>query len=406
MRRFALPILTLCLLASAGTRAGETFMDERWTLEAFTDVLGGGPGTGPAALTRGPVDVLCGDAAGNLFLAGNQFIDIVTPEGQRRHLAGTGEPGLRDGPAHQAAFRLGIGSYYGLYDLACTPSGELFVADSGNARVRRVFQGDDGWRVETWAGGGKLRLGPGASARPTDVELPGTMALAALPDGTLLIGTAQGYLRVSPDGERIQHGASWPATLALPGKASVQLNLVSGDADAAGQAYFLSRGPDVVVAVAPSGAVRHLAGIVRAQPPKPHHIGDGPPREVFLDATVSLAADPTGRAVYVCGGDEYDIRRIPTDGVTHTATLMQNGRWYRAVEHPNRSRGGAVFRPDREGRLKPEGRLNVLLVAPLVGRDHEGTLYGKLNHWSGKSHYREDRGLLPTRVFRIRREEP
>jgi hypothetical protein len=406
MRRFVLPILILCLGSGAQSHADEAFLGERWIVAPFTDALGGGPGTGPATQARGRVDVLCGDAAGKLFLAGNQFIDIVTAEGQRRHLAGNGEPGLRDGPAHQAAFRMGIGSYYGLYDLACTANGELFVADSGNARVRRVFRDDNGWQVATWAGGGNIRLGPNASARPTDVQLPNTMALAALPDGTLLIAIAHGYLRVDPDGQRIRYGTRWPATLALPGKDSVQLNVVAGDADDAGQAYFLSRGPDVVVAIAPSGEVRHLAGIVRARPPKPHHIGDGPPREVFLDATVSLAADPAGTAVYVCGGDEYDIRRIPTDGVSHTATLMQNGRWYRAAVHPNRSRGGAIVRAGQEGRLKPDGKLNILLVAPLVGRDRDGALYGKLNHWSGKSQYVEGHGLLPTQVFRIHPEQP
>ncbi|HEY9149707.1 MAG TPA: hypothetical protein VIQ75_02810 [Gammaproteobacteria bacterium] len=406
MHRFTLTFLVLCLAGSVPGQASEAFMAERWTLEAFTDALGGGPATGPVALARGRVDTLCGDAAGNRFLAGDQFIDIVTPAGQRRHLAGSGEPGFRNGPAHQAAFRMGIGSYYSLYDLACTADGDLFVADSGNARVRRVFRGDDGWRVETWAGGGKTRLGPGMDARPAEVELPATMALAALPDGTLLIATSQGYLSVDPDGRRIRHGARWPDSLALPGKGYVHLNPVAGDADRSGQAYFLSRGPDVVVAVAPSGETRHLAGIVRARPPKPHHIGDGPPREVFLDATMSLAADPAGRAVYVCGGDEYDIRRIPTDGETHTATLMQNGRWYRASVHPNRSRGGAVFRPGRDGRLDPDGKLDILLVAPLAGRDYDGVLYGRLNHWSGMSQYVEGRGLLPTRVFRIRPERP
>jgi hypothetical protein len=115
-----------------------------------------------------------------------------------------------------------------------------------------------------------------------------------------------------------------------------------------------------------------------------------------------VVARPDGSAVYVCGGDEYDIRRVPTDGQGTTATLMQNGRWYKASVHPNRSRGPALFRPNAEGRLKPDGELTDLMVTHLLGRDASGNLYGSLFPWVGMTQVVEGEGPLGTKIFRLR----
>lgn len=393
-------------LCTIGKAESADYREERWIVENFTDVLSGGPATGPAAQARGEVDALCGLSDGSVVIAGNQFIDIVTPNQLRFHLAGTGIPGFRDGAASEASFRMGMGAYYGLYNIACHDERGIFISDGGNRRVRRLYRdakADGRWVVESYVGGGSRTLQPGESAAPLQIKLPDTMAVTTLPSGELLIGLHNGYLRVDAKGEQIRFESIWPEELDTRGKASPYLNVIAADADRKGHAYFLSRSPDVVIAVDDTGKARHLAGIVRGGPPKPHHIGDGPPYSVFLDAPTSLAANPQGAAVYVCGGDEYDIRRIPTAQDEETATLMQNGKWYRASVHPNRSRGPAAFTPTSKGRLKPDGQLSILVVAPLVGRDAQGNLYGKLNVWSGMTQYVVGEGLLSTRVFRIRR---
>jgi hypothetical protein len=371
----------------------------RWTVTGFTDALGGGPATGPALEARGSAGSICGDASQNVFLADNQFVDIVTPDGQRHHLAGTGHPGLRDGPAYRAMFRMGINSYYAMYNIACNKLG-VFIGDTGNRRIRRLFRTPHGWMVETWAGGGAKRLHLGENAPAKTVSLPRTFALAALPNGEILVGSYGGYYRVSPDGTRVRFEHAWPPDVARRKGRKAQLNVVAADADRDGNAYFLSRTPNVVVRVGADGTVSHWAGLVLFKPPKPYAIGDGPRKFVFLDATDSLVASPAGNAVFVCGGDEYDIRRLPTNDDS-TMTLMQNGQWYHASVHPNRSRGGATFRPSATGRLRPDGRLTLLMVTSLPGRNGQGMLYGLLNTWTGMTQYVEGTGLLPTRIFRL-----
>lgn len=376
--------------------------NERWVVEDFTQTLGGGPTGGPVEQAGDGARALCADQAGYLFLANGQFIDIVTPDGQRSHLAGTGLPGYRDGPAHQALFRIGYKAYYHAHNLACGPNG-VFVPDGGNDRIRRIYKRDGRWEVETWAGGGTRRLKPGDSAGARDVDFSGTLAVAVTSNGELTIADDGGYYRVSPDGKSIRMGGVWPETMAQQPGRPARLHVMMGDADARGHVYFVSRTPSFVVRIDPDGSAVHLAGRLIESAAR-LSIGDGPPREAVIDTPTSIAAQPDGSAVYVCGGDEYDIRRVPADGTGTTATLMNNGRWDIATLHPNKSRGAAVVNPKASGRLRPEGDMTDLMVSHLLGRDAQGRLYGAINFWTGMTQYVEGQGLLGTRLFRLRRE--
>lgn len=380
--------------------AAADWRDERWVVEDFTGVLGGGPEGGPVEQAGGGSSAVCGDEIGRLFLVNGQFIDIVTPDGLRARLAGDGKRGYRDGPAKDARFRIGADAYYGAHNLACGPNG-VFVADGGNRRVRRIVRGDDGWRVTTWAGGGKRRLEPGETDRPFDVEFRGTIIVAVTPDGQATVADNYGAYRVTRDGASIRYLGPWPDSMGTKKGQPPSLNVMMGDADSRGSVYFVSRTPDFVVRVSPLGHIEHLAGI-HFGPQRPNWVGDGPPREVYFDTPTSLVARPDGSAVYVCGGDEYDIRRVPADGQGTTATLMQNGRWYKASVHPNRSRGPAVFRPSAEGRLKPDGELTDLMINHMLGRDAAGNIYGSLAHWVGMTQVVEGEGPLGAKIFRLR----
>jgi hypothetical protein len=151
--------------------------------------------------------------------------------------------------------------------------------------------------------------------------------------------------------------------------------------------------------------VQHFAGRVTGDNAE-KLAGDGPPLQAYFNTPTSLAAQPDGSAVYVCGGDEYDIRRIPGNGAGTTSTLMQNGQWYQASVHPNKSRGPTVVKPGVKGKLKPDGDLTILMVSHLLGRDAQGNLYGSINSWSGMTQHVEGKGLLGTRVFRLLRNKP
>jgi hypothetical protein len=392
----------LALLALATPACAGDWQAERWGVGDFTGALGGGPDGGPVEQAGGIPYALCGDRAGNLFLAYGQFIDIVTPDGMRSHLAGSGEYGFRDGAATAAEFRLGLQAYYGAHNLACGADGSVYVADSGNRRVRRIHRDQGQWRVDSWAGGGTRNLGPGDVAPAKAVAFSGTISVAVTPKGEVMVADNHGTYRITSDGQQIGYLARWPASTQYRNGPPGNLNMMMGDADQAGNVYFVSRTPDAVVRITPAGRVQHVAGRVtrdRAQ----MLAGDGPPLEAYFNTPTSLAVQPDGSAVYVCGGDEYDIRRVPGDGSASTATLMQNGQWYEASVHPNKSRGPAIVRPAARGKLKPDGTLTDLMVSHLVGRDAHGNLYGQLYPWTGMTQYVEGEGLLGTRVFRLQR---
>lgn len=397
--------LTLLLIVVSAVVSASGWQAERWHTADFTSALGGGPDGGPVEQAGGTPYALCGDQAGNLYLAYGQFIDIVTPDGMRSHLAGSGEFGYRDGAAHQAEFRLGLNAYYGAHNLACASDGSVFVADGGNRRVRRIHQVHGQWRVDTWAGGGKRRLGPGESVLPNTVALSGTITVAVTPAGEVTIADNHGAYRMTADGRQISYLARWPASAFYSNARPGNLNVMMGDADRAGNVYFVSRTPDAVIRITPEGKVQHYAGRV-TRDRKQQLAGDGPPLQAYFNTPTSVAVQPDGSAIYVCGGDEYDIRRIPGAGDGATATLMQNGQWYRASVHPNKSRGPAVVKPGATGKLKPDGDLTILMVSHLLGRDALGNLYGSLNAWSGMTQHVEGEGLLGTRVFRLQRSAP
>lgn len=94
------------------------------------------------------------DADGNLFVAdaGNNAIRLVTPQGQVTTLAGGSHPGYADGAAAKALFSRPEG-------VAVSLSGTVYVADTGNHRVRAI----SGGLVTTVAGTGHPSLVDGAN---------------------------------------------------------------------------------------------------------------------------------------------------------------------------------------------------------------------------------------------------
>jgi sugar lactone lactonase YvrE len=88
------------------------------------------PGGGPLGSAG-----LAVDAEGNLFLTeqGNHRVRRITPDGVITTVAGTGEAGFDgdDGPSNQARLNSPAG-------IAIDASGNLYVADSGNHRIRKI----------------------------------------------------------------------------------------------------------------------------------------------------------------------------------------------------------------------------------------------------------------------------
>ena len=170
------------------------------------------------------------DAAGNLYIAdaGDHRVRRVTANGVIETVAGTGVFGFSGdgGPATQAQLNLP-------YGLALDAQGNLYIADLGNARVRRI--GLDG-TISTVAGGGALLAGgvnEGSRATTLMLAAPRNLAVDGggnvyisdfggarvyelSPNGFLTTAAGTGSAGISGDnGPAIQAQLSYPAGLAF-----------------------------------------------------------------------------------------------------------------------------------------------------------------------------------------------
>src|SRR5690349_13290663 len=122
----------------------------------------GEPGPGHGRTTDGPPDVaefmsptsLAADASGNIYVSDYEanVIRKIDPKGNVTTLAGTGQPGWKDGPGLEAQFNAPNG-------IAVGPDASVYVADALNHRIRKITS--DG-QVSTVAGGGPTGLGRGS----------------------------------------------------------------------------------------------------------------------------------------------------------------------------------------------------------------------------------------------------
>ncbi len=166
------------------------------TTTAGTGILGYNGDNIPATQAQlyDPVDVAVGPD-GSLYIAerSNYRIRRVRPDGLITTVAGTGTAGYNgDGIAATSA------QLNTLYGVAVGPDGSLFIADTGNQRVRRV--GPDGI-ISTMAGTGAVGFaGDGGPATQAKLNNPRSVAIG--PDGSLYIADwSNGRIRrVGTDG--------------------------------------------------------------------------------------------------------------------------------------------------------------------------------------------------------------
>ena len=156
--------------------------------------FGGDNGPATAAKLSGPVGLaVAGD--GSLFIAesGNNRVRRVSPAGIMTTVAGTGQSGFGgdNGPATAAKLSGPVG-------LAVAGDGSLFIAESGNNRVRRVSPAGI---MTTVAGTGQSGFG-GDNGPATAAKLSGPVGVAVAGDGSLFIAESGNnrVRRVSPAG--------------------------------------------------------------------------------------------------------------------------------------------------------------------------------------------------------------
>jgi RHS repeat-associated protein len=252
---------------------------------------------------------LVADAAGNLYVAdiGHNRVARIDRSGAISTIAGRPQdsPGFSGdgGPATQA--RLSAPSA-----LAIDQEGNLFVADGGNQRIRRV---DTRGIITTVAGNGQYGYNgdeiPARQASLRMVSWGSTIAVDVA--GNLYIADSENGMvrRVSPDGIISRFAPSLPAS-----------HIEGVAADASGNVFVADTYHQRVLKVAPTGVVTQVAGTWDQY----GATGDGGPATLAkLSTPQYLACDAAGN-LYI--GGEYKVRRVDTQGII--TTLAGTGaRW-------------------------------------------------------------------------------
>ncbi len=279
----------------------------------------GGPATS-AQLSVWPSSVAV-DGAGNLFIADRQNgrIRKVSTSGIITTVAGDGTFGSSfsgdGGPARNA--RLHLGELYSFIhsSVAVDGEGNLFIADAGNNRIRRVSPAGI---ITTLAGDGTNGFsGDGGAA--TSAKLNSPQGVAVDGAGNLFIAdTGNNRIRrVSPagivttlagDGTNGFSGDGGPAT-------SAQLKEPSSlTMDGAGNLFVADTLNQRIRKVSPSGVITTVAGGGTL----PGSSGDGGPvASALLNHPTAVAVDSAGN-LFIADLSAYRIRRVSPSGIITT----------------------------------------------------------------------------------------
>ena len=274
----------------------------------ITTVAGGGtnPDTTSATEVRlsGPTDIVI-DAQNNLYIAdrGNHRVRKVNPSGIITTIAGTGERGFDGdgGPATQAKLANPSGIHL-------DSAGNLYIADEQNRRVRKV---DPSGIITTVAGNGSFSsFNEGTPATETGISVKSVYVDNA---GNLYI--SDGFSRIKKVG-----ADGNIATFAGGGSKSPNENGLATEAelkspiglwgDTTGNLYIAEQGANLIRKVDANGNISITAG---------GYIGDGKIRtETTLAKPKGLTLDPSGH-LYVADYDHHRIRKIDaTTGIAQT----------------------------------------------------------------------------------------
>ena len=220
-------LLAFWLFLAANGAAGQDISYTIATVAGSSWVGDGGPATSAVLFQA---EGIAADVNGNLYIAdsANHRVRRVTPLGIITTLAGTGFAGFSGdgGPANAAQ----LNSPYGV---ALDGTGNVFIADLGNARIRRI---DGNGIITTVAGGGSLPAGgenDGTAATMVSLTSPrnvvwdrrssiyisdfgGQRVYTLTQDGTLSTAAGTGISGFSGDGLAATNARlSFPAALAF-----------------------------------------------------------------------------------------------------------------------------------------------------------------------------------------------
>jgi uncharacterized protein (TIGR03437 family) len=300
------------------------------------------------------------DAAGNLYFVdqSNFLVMKMTPDGILHVIAGTGIPGFSGdgGPATSASINSGGG-------IAVDPSGNVYLADTLNSRVRMISTGGT---ITTVAGSrtcvdssavAACQGGDGGPAVAALLNTPFAVKLDSAGNLYIVDYAANRVRKVSPSGVISTYGGNGDDSGSGDGGLATRASLISPlDAafDSRGNLWILQRGK--ISVVGPTGIIAgvtlpddfrglaidaadafYLADWVDEQVLKltlsgdtsvvaglgaPGFSGDGGPATqaqltLGVFSLAGLAIDPAGN-LFIADIDNFRIREVTPDGIIRT----------------------------------------------------------------------------------------
>jgi len=279
------------------------------TLAGLTDVAGSQDGAGSNARFNQPGG-LAVDGSGNVYVAdtGNATIRKITPSGIVSTLAGSATRGNQDGAGSAASFRAPSG-------IAVDSAGNLYVADTFSATIRKITASGSVSTLAGTAGSRGDADGTGSAAQFNNpsgvaVDAAGNVYVADTYNQTIRKITPTGMVTTLAGSVGISGGNDGTGIYALfnqPGGLAV---------DASGNVYVADTGNATIRKITPGGVVITLAGV-----PGIAGLGDSAGGIALFNQPHGLAVDGAGN-IYVADTGNAAIRKIAPDGTVTTLALV------------------------------------------------------------------------------------
>jgi secreted PhoX family phosphatase len=284
------------------------------TLVAGNGTQGFSGDNGPATSAQlfNPLDVAV-DSAGNIYIAdaGNNRIRQVSPGGVITTIAGNGAQGF--GGDNGAAASAQLNQPGGI---AVDSAGNVYIADTGNNRIRKVSSG-----IITTVAGNGTQGSNGDNGPATSAQLNSPWGVAVDPAGNLyLADTNNNRVRkvsggviatVAGNGVQGLGGDNAPAI-------SAQLNEPHAVAVGSGGVLYIADTGNNVIRKVSSGVITTVAG----NGTQGFSGDNGPAASAQLNSPAGVAVDSTGN-LYIADGNNNSIRKVSANGVI--ATVGGNG---------------------------------------------------------------------------------